>query len=212
MGRGKILGGVNKRALSDESPGRREPEAPWPEAPRLCPDRVLPAYRFVPGLNPHPVEHPAGHSHGGRADDARVPPDRWRENKAYLYGIDLYHQGYYWEAHEAWEGLWRQAPRPSLERDFLQGLILNSAAQLKAHLGSARGCRRLSRSSEERLERVRARVEGGTFMGLDVSLLLEQLRRHYGPLWRHREAERVRLESRPPLLLPADIEWTPRAP
>jgi hypothetical protein len=48
--------------------------------------------------------------------------------------VDLYNRGYFWEAHEAWEGLWRAAADPR-ERAFLQGLILCAAAALKAAMG-----------------------------------------------------------------------------
>lgn len=188
---------------------RAEPVAAWPDAPRLRPEMPLPAYRFVPGWNAHPTESPEGHSYGKSQQVSRLVPERWRENDDYLYGIDLYHRGYYWEAHEAWEGLWRQTSRDSCEGLFLQGLILNSAAQLKIHLGSTRGARSLSRSAEERLVRVLAsgRCErGDCFMGLNVSDLLTTLRVHYGPLWESAGNCEIRLQGRPPLLLPAGFD------
>ena len=33
-------------------------------------------------------------------------PEQWHLCRPYLYGIDLFNDGYYWEAHEVWEGLW----------------------------------------------------------------------------------------------------------
>jgi predicted metal-dependent hydrolase len=42
-------------------------------------------------------------------------------------GARLFDAGEYFEAHEAWEGLWRQATDES-ERRFLQGLIQVAAA------------------------------------------------------------------------------------
>jgi hypothetical protein len=30
---------------------------------------------------------------------------------AFLWGLDLFNHYYYWEAHEAWEGLWQVADR-----------------------------------------------------------------------------------------------------
>src|SRR4030095_3868699 len=87
----------------------REPEPPFAGAPRYAPQRPFPPYRFVPGLNPHPVSHPQGHSYRGRAREEPPPrfaPERWRENVDFLHGCDLYNHAYWWEAHEAWEGLW----------------------------------------------------------------------------------------------------------
>lgn len=173
----------------------------WPEAPRLCPDRELPAYRFVPGLNPHPVEDPAGHSHGVEPAPASCsPPERWRENVDYLYGIDLYHQGYLWESHEVWEGLWKCLNRESIQAQFLQGLIQNSAAQLKAHVRSARGARTLSRRACLHLEKAQAAGAGARYMGLDLADLLAQMRTHYGPLWTTDDV--VRLNGTAPRLAP----------
>lgn len=194
---------------SQGMPPRCEPEAPWPDAPRLRPELPLPAYRFVPGLNPHPTESPEGHAFGQSRAVSRLVPERWRENDTYLHGIDLYHRGYYWEAHEAWEELWRQTLRDAPEGLFLQGLILNSAAQLKAHMGSARGARSLSRSAEQRLERVLASGQcdrAGRFMGLNVPDLLTRLRAHYAPLWENVGNNEIRLQGRAPLLLPAGID------
>ncbi len=41
-------------------------------------------------------------------------------------GIELYQAGHYWNAHEAWEEVWLQAPREL--RAFYQGLIQITAA------------------------------------------------------------------------------------
>ena len=50
---------------------------------------------------------------------------------AFLWGLDLFNQGYYWEAHEAWEGLWQVAARDGPLRMLFKGLILLSAAGVK---------------------------------------------------------------------------------
>ena len=46
-------------------------------------------------------------------------------------GLDLFNYGYYWEAHEAWEGLWQVADRDGSLRMLLKALILLSAAGVK---------------------------------------------------------------------------------
>ena len=50
---------------------------------------------------------------------------------AFLWGLDLSNHGYYWEAHEAWEGLWQVADRDGPLRMLFKGLILLSAAGVK---------------------------------------------------------------------------------
>jgi len=146
----------------------------WPGAPRHVPDLLFPPYRFVPGLHPHPVRDPGGHARerGPERLAPRVPATRWREDRAYLFGIDLYHAGYLWEAHEAWEGAWRASPDP-VQREFLQGLIQVAAGLLQAHVGRTRGARKLARSAHERLARVAARHP--RYMGLDVAALAQGL-------------------------------------
>jgi hypothetical protein len=47
---------------------------------------------------------------------------------AFLWGLDLFNHGYYWEAHEAWEGLWQVADRDGPLRVLFKGLTLLLAA------------------------------------------------------------------------------------
>ena len=49
----------------------------------------------------------------------------------FAWGQDLFNHGYYWEAHEAWEGIWQIANRGSPLRAFLKGLILLCATGVK---------------------------------------------------------------------------------
>ena len=120
-----------------------EPSPVWPDAPRYCPHRIFPAYRFTPGLNLHPRGQVGGHSYGLLEEvPPYLPPNRWRENEVYLFGVDLYHYGYLWESHELWESLWHLTNKEEPEGQFLQGLIQNSAAKLKLHLNEFSGAQR----------------------------------------------------------------------
>lgn len=96
----------------------------------------FPAYRFIPGRTPHPTRDPRGHSYQVPHDPAleHFDPARWHESEAYLYGIDLYNHGYWWEAHEAWEACWIAAGKQTETGLFLQGLIQITAGCLKKHL------------------------------------------------------------------------------
>ena len=58
---------------------------------RYCPQRPFPPYRHVPGVTPHPIRDPQGHSYGLEDDDSPVSlPADWRQTEDYLYGVDLY--------------------------------------------------------------------------------------------------------------------------
>jgi hypothetical protein len=57
------------------------------------------------------------------------------DSEGFAWGQDLFNHGYYWEAHEAWEGLWQIADRGSPVRAFLKRLILLSAAGVKIREG-----------------------------------------------------------------------------
>ena len=97
--------------------------------PRLLPDRALPAYAYLPGKFPHPVRDPQGHSYIAGGLGVCVEPAPSAED--FAWGVDLFNHGYYWEAHEAWEPLWKASTRGSTRRALLKGLILLSAAGVK---------------------------------------------------------------------------------
>ena len=146
------------------------------DRPRYQPDQPFPAYAFIPGQNPHPITHPDGHSHG-RDDPPPAPLEvaAWRQSAAYLRGVDLYNHGYPWEAHEAWEGLWRQAERGSIVHVHLQGLIQCAAAVVKAHSKPPIGVTSLTDSAMTYLERV-IEGAGSPFLGVDLVAFTERFR------------------------------------
>jgi hypothetical protein len=97
--------------------------------PRWLPQQSLPPYAYLPGKKPHPVRDPAGHSY--HVEPIPVAAEASLSSDAFLWGLDLFNHGYYWEAHEAWEGLWQVADRDDPLRMLFKGLILLSAAGLK---------------------------------------------------------------------------------
>lgn len=159
----------------------REPDAPLPGATRYT-RTALPAYRYVPRLNPHPCADPRGHSYHpsghGPPPPPLLPPERWRECEGWLFGVDLYNLAYWWEAHETWEAIWKQAAPGHAQRRFLQGLIQISAAHLKRHIGEDEAVRRLLERSRGHLDAVQSAItatgDGVAYMGLD----LERFRDH----------------------------------
>jgi len=153
----------------------------------------LPAYRFVPGRNPHPTRSPDGHGVERVAElDAR---------EAWLYGIDLFNTRYFWEAHEAWERVWRELPEGSRGRDVVKGLIQVSAALFKLHLGNEGGARRLAARGLERIETA-ARHHGewrALELGPVANAVRERLVRAGSPLIFEQAAFEISLGQRPPL-------------
>lgn len=152
-----------------------------PDAPRLVPDEPLPRYRFQEGLHPHPRRDPRGHSFGAPMPAPGLPPGRWREDRSFLLGIDLFHQGYLWEAHEAWEAGFF-ATRDPHHRRLLQALVQTAAAAYQAHRGRGAGVRLLAGAAAAKLRDVAdAAPPGARYAGLDVRSLLSQVERHFGP-------------------------------
>ncbi len=142
--------------------------------PRFLPDEPFPAYAYTPGRDPHPVRDPRGHSHG-LAHPAPAAPDpaRWWDSRDYLRGIDLFNAGYYWEAHEAWEGLWNACGREGRTALFLQALIGLAAALLKRREGRPAGAAAHARRARGLLEA----LDTTAWMGLDIAALAAAARR-----------------------------------
>lgn len=101
--------------------------------PRWLPEKSFPSYAYLPGRQPHPVRDPAGHSYHSEA--MPLAAEVSLESDIFLSGLDLFNHGYYWEAHEAWEGLWQVADRGAPLRTLFKGLILLSAAGVKIREG-----------------------------------------------------------------------------
>ena len=92
--------------------------------------RPLPASRHVPGRGPRPE--------GGPGDDA------------FRHGVDLFNNGYWWEAHEAWEAVWMGLAPNSAQRHGIQAMIQVANCFLKIAMGQGRAAR-LIRADIERL-------------------------------------------------------------
>lgn len=150
--------------------------------PRYAPANPLPPYAYVPGHDlPHPVSDPRGHSSGtrGRASDglnaaavfAQLPADSDSRRRVlaaalaadphWLYALDLFNGGWYWEAHESWEAFWNALGRTTPEARFVQGLIHIAAATVKVREGKPAGVARHTRRARELLGGSRMAPGGG---------------------------------------------------
>ena len=143
----------------------------------------LPPYAYVPGHDlPHPVTDPRGHSYRAVHDQARdalntptlfahLPPDPASRRRVlaatlaadpqWLYALDLFNNGYGWEAHESWEGFWNALGRTTPEARLVQGLIHLAAAAVKIREGKPAGVARHTQRARELLGGSRAAPVGG---------------------------------------------------
>ena len=133
-----------------------------------------PAYAYIPGHWPHPSNDPKGHSYGIEPRPAcALDLASWQTCTTYLDGLWLFNEGYYWEAHEAWEGIWKTTARKDIPGLYLQGLIQTSAALIKRHQGVVGGMESLSRAGLGKLRRV-AETQA-LFCGLDLVEYIERM-------------------------------------
>ena len=147
--------------------------------------RALPAYRYVPGVRPHPTRDPSGHSYEPSPTlNRHAPwgPDDWRNLPDWLYGVDLFNLFYFWEAHEVWEGLWAATQRDTAVAMALQGLIQIAAALLKIHMGVLPGARALASQGLEKLRH--AAAAHPALLGLDLPATTERFAEYVAPLER----------------------------
>ena len=104
--------------------------------PRRLADLPFPAYRFVPGIHPHPIKDPQGHSFARQEPALLDDNGPWVESSDWLFGLDLFDFRFYWEAHEVWEARWKMLDGD--DKAFLQGMILSAACLLQRHMGRER--------------------------------------------------------------------------
>mgnify|MGYP001399614021 CR=1 FL=1 len=85
------------------------------------------------------------------------------------YGVDLFNYGYWWEAHEAWEGLWGQEDKRSLCRGVFAGFDPDGCGLGKM----ARGVEKLGDKALVKLERVDG--ENPVYMGLPIAGFIREV-------------------------------------
>jgi hypothetical protein len=132
----------------------------------------LPPYSYVPGVSPHPVSDPAGHHHGVADPVVRhFHAQRWNACQPYLYGIDLFNAGFYWEAHEQWEAVWHAVGRRGPIAALLKGLIKLAAAGVKLREDRVEGVRRHAARAAALFRSVAASADPALLCGLPVQQL-----------------------------------------
>ncbi len=134
-------------------------------------DRPLPPYRHLPFQNAHPFLDAEGHSFGEKLS----PPDsftaeNWQYSHDYLYCIDLFNNGFWWEAHERLKHLSIAAGRESKTGQFVQGLIQIAAALLKHFMQEEQGATTLAELGLKNLQKT-----AGIYLGIEITALVTQV-------------------------------------
>jgi hypothetical protein len=107
----------------------------------------------------------------------------------WLYALDLFNEGYAWEAHEAWEHFWHALGRTTPEARFVQGLIHLAAACVKIREGKPAGVATHAKRARELLgveEAAGVGESGVGTLGLDpasVSAVLVESERYRPECW-----------------------------
>jgi hypothetical protein len=184
--------------------------------PRYAPDIELPPYSYIPGHElPHPVNDPGGHLYATRDSAHELPitpsqlstlpsnPTSRRralaamlaDNSRWLYALALFNAGFYWEAHEAWEGFWNALGRTTPEAQFVQGLIHLAAACVKVREGKPAGVSRHTKRARELLGDLEAARLGGS-LGLapdSLSAVVNELENYTPACWHTSRTPAVRV-------------------
>jgi hypothetical protein len=98
------------------------------------------------------------------------------------FGVELYEAGYFWEAHEVLEAVWKAAPMNGLDRIALRALIQLANAALKQRMGQQAASGRLVAEALCELRELSLRVDGNNGTKsfgaeLDVARLIADLER-----------------------------------
>lgn len=148
--------------------------------------RDLPPYRFVPGEGPHPTREPKEHSRLQNDPTLNAwRPEVWREIDQWLWAVDLFNAGYWWESHEALEALWHAAGRTTAPARFVQALVHLSAACLNRRRGHAEAARRQAARAVQGLhaadmQGMTSKESRGAFvMGIDLERLIGDIERSF---------------------------------
>jgi hypothetical protein len=132
---------------------------------------AFPPYSYVPGLWPHPWSDANGHRYRGLESPRELPAD-WADGEHFQLGIDLFDAGYYWEAHEVWEGLWHAAGRRGEVADLLKALIQLAVCGVKVREGRVDGARTHAARASELLSTLDVKTCGK----IDLHTLIERAR------------------------------------
>jgi len=124
------------------------------------------------------------------------------EPACFHHGLHLYNTGEWFEAHEAWEDIWR--PASGQWKAFYQGLIQVAVVIEHIRRGNPRGMRSVYETCLTKFEGLPP-----VFMGIHIPRLLESLAAFIAPVLAL-PAERFAAEAGRGQTMPVDLAKAPR--
>ncbi len=132
---------------------------------------MLPEYRHLPFINAHPFLDSDGHSYGEKLSEPdSFTIDNWQNCADFLYSIDLFNHGFWWEAHERLKFVSLAAGRESETGKFVQGLIQIAAALLKHSMAQPEAATTLAEMGTANIQQMDA-----TYLGIETANLIAQV-------------------------------------
>ena len=133
----------------------------------------LPLKKYIPGKGIHPKKDPKSFRvFQIEFSDAKFNPTQWENSDKYLYAIDLFNYGYWWEAHEILELLWIETGRSTDTAKFFQGLIQIAAALLRNNHSSE-----IPPILTKAFDNISKQT--GVFMGIDIEVFINDIEMHF---------------------------------
>ena len=99
---------------------------------------ALPSYAFIPGQSKHPLKDGGHMENEGEPESYPLSEENYKEHEHYLYALDLYNYGFYWEAHVYLEAIWNANNRTGDIAELMKAIIKICAAKIKEQMKQER--------------------------------------------------------------------------
>ncbi|NKB53421.1 MAG: DUF309 domain-containing protein [Rhizobiaceae bacterium] len=129
----------------------------------------LPPFAYVPGRGKRHEEDFLDHVKAIAATETRN--SNAASNRAWLFGLRLIDQAYFWEAHEILETVWLRAAPNSREKSLVQGVIHLANAALKLKMGRPEAAEKLFALADQCISEAFVGWTEDGLMGLDKANL-----------------------------------------
>ncbi|MFZ4713166.1 MAG: DUF309 domain-containing protein [Bacteriovoracaceae bacterium] len=142
---------------------------------RFLPEKDLPSYRFVPGVNPHPKKTGGHMEHEEEPMAEKVDLLMPQKNESLRYALDLFNHGYFWESHVYFEALWNAHGRIDDVAIFSQAMIKLGAAGVKLAINQDEAATGHLERAQELFVQLQT-AHGTNFLGFSLNTILEQIK------------------------------------